>query len=142
MGSARETSSGQISLHLFNTEENEDASKGGYSSSEPFDFVFAASGYERRIYQGLIEPARDLLDDLDGQMTVDKGYRINFKRKEVACDTGIWVIDGLEKATDDAFRYMGLRTERILQSLLTECEKCKQLHKASAEQSVVEVSVL
>jgi lysine/ornithine N-monooxygenase len=109
----------RITLHIYNllTDAKE--------SSAAFDFVFVASGYQHGIHDSLTQGLRSILDSPDGQVTVDNDYAINFKRKAVACGSGVWLLDYLDVSQDDVFSFLALQTQRVLNSLLGECESCK-----------------
>jgi hypothetical protein len=96
-------------------------------SCGPFDFVFVATSSENALHEGLTKSLHSHFDSPEGRVSVDDSYRINFKRNALACGRGIWLLNGFEADTDDAFSYLALRTERVKGSLLGECVKCKEL---------------
>ena len=54
-----------------------------------FDLVFVGTGYERNAYEAILDPARPLLQD--GKFTVERNYRLRFKKDAVADDCGLWL---------------------------------------------------
>jgi hypothetical protein len=95
-------------------------------SCGPFDFVFIATSSKNALHGGLTKSLHLHFDSPKGRVTVDDGYKINFKRNSLACGRGIWLLNGFEADTDDTFSYLALRTERVEESLLEECVKCKE----------------
>jgi hypothetical protein len=70
---------------------------------------------------------RSHFDSPEGRVSVDDEYKVNFKRNTLGCGRGIWLLNGFEADTDDAFSYLALRTDKVKESLLGECVKCKDL---------------
>jgi lysine/ornithine N-monooxygenase len=101
----------QVVLEIMNTLDQK------MESSTPFDFVFVASGYSRTVHRRLLEPIQPLSDGFNGQLTADSDYRVGLKQGVVSPGCGIWLVDGFERAEEDAFSYMALRTGKLLKSL-------------------------
>lgn len=95
-------------------------------SCGPFDFVFVATDTTSTLYQGLVESLRHYFDSPEKQVSINDEYKINFKKNLLACGRGVWLLNGFEADTDDSFSYLALRTERVKESLLTNCIKCKE----------------
>lgn len=111
----------QIVLNLL------DQSTTGHS--HPFDFVFMASGYERGLQEDLIAPAKHLLDSRDGTISVDKDYKVMFRRGSMASDLGVWIMDAFAKGGDDTFPSVALRSGMVAKSLLIASQPPKQERK-------------
>lgn len=112
VGATRADASEQLVLELRNQ------STGSTELSKPVDFLFVASGYDRKFQQKFLEPLGELGDSRGGNISVDGEYRITFRRDIVAESAAIWVIDAFEGGSEDAFPYMAVRTEKIFKSLL------------------------
>ncbi|KAF2102361.1 hypothetical protein NA57DRAFT_71360 [Rhizodiscina lignyota] len=119
-----------------------DISTGVAEKSVPFDYIIAASGYERTEHQRLMARLQSVLDSLDGSVTVDSSYRVNFKRGKVAAQSGVWVVDGFEIESGDAFSFLALRTETVLQSLFENDKTGTQDGKHTEAGTLVERATL
>jgi lysine/ornithine N-monooxygenase len=135
VGASCVESSKQLVLELL------DQQTGSKELSKPVDFLFVASGYDRKFQENLLEPLGGLGDRRDGHISVDGEYRVNFRRDVVAPTAAIWVLDAFEGASDDAFSYMAVRTRKIVNSLL-ETQKLKDERKAAAAHVYEERAVL
>jgi L-ornithine N5-oxygenase len=132
---SRIDSSNQVVLYIRNP------TTANVEESGPFDFVFVASGYEKRHQQNLLEPLRTLCDSREGHFSVDEDYRAIFKRESVSRSTGVWVLDAFENGNNDAFAYLALRTQRVVSSLL-ESYKAKEIPVTVGQMETAERSVL
>ncbi|QDS72570.1 hypothetical protein FKW77_000812 [Venturia effusa] len=103
--------------------------KAATGHSQPFDFVFLASGYERGLQEDLIAPAKHLLDSRDGTISVDNNYKVMFRRGSTASDSGVWIMDAFAKGGDDTFPSVALRSGMVAKSLLSVSQPRKQEHK-------------
>ncbi|KAL8769671.1 MAG: hypothetical protein Q9209_004468 [Squamulea sp. 1 TL-2023] len=74
----------QIRLGLKNT-SNGELSK----SDDIFDLVILGTGYERKGHETLLEPTRHLLQD--DRFTVERNYRVRYRKDAVAEDCGVWL---------------------------------------------------
>jgi lysine/ornithine N-monooxygenase len=111
-------------------------------SSQPFDFVFLASGYERGLQEDLIAPAKHLLDSRDGSISVDKDYKVMFRRGSMASDLGVWIMDAFAKGGDDTFPSVALRSGMVAKSLLAVSQPTKQEQSVAEEHIATERAVL
>ncbi|KAF2427253.1 hypothetical protein EJ08DRAFT_671716 [Tothia fuscella] len=111
VGVERADSSDQINLRLRNQSTNSD------ETSKPFDFVFVASGYNRKLQERLLAPLAGLGDSRQGNVSVDGEYKVIFRRGSVVPSAGIWVLDAFDTASTDAFSYLAVRTNKVLKSL-------------------------
>lgn len=89
------------------------------SSSEPFDFIFAASGRLRNLHERLTGPLKEYSDDREGKISVNADYRVNLDKNRIDQTAGVWILDGFENGADDAFPFMALRAERIITSIMS-----------------------
>ncbi|KIW00355.1 uncharacterized protein PV09_08067 [Verruconis gallopava] len=110
---SRQDESGKLTLFFENVLDHTVSSHG------PFDFVFAASGYSRGLHERLVAPLKEYFDDRKGGLSVNADYRVNLDRRFVDRRAGIWMIDGFEGGTSDAFSFMALRADRILKSIMS-----------------------
>lgn len=107
--------------------------KAAVGHSQPFDFVFLASGYERGLQEDLIAPAKHLLDSRDGTISVDKDYKVIFRRGSMASELGVWIMDAFAKGGDDTFPSVALRSGMVAKSLLIASQPPKQERKVAQE---------
>jgi lysine/ornithine N-monooxygenase len=126
----------QIVLNLL------DPSTSIAGSSQPFDFVFFALGYERGLQENLIAPAKHLLDSRDGTISVDKDYKVMFRRDSMKSDLGVWIMDAFAKGGDDTFPSVALRSGMVAKSLLAVSQPPKQVQNMSETEQIVERAVL
>ena len=80
---------GRIRLRFRNVSTQED------STPASFDFVIAATGYDRNGHEKLLEPTKDLLQS--NKFEVERTYRIKYQEDKVAKDSGIWLQGCCEK---------------------------------------------
>jgi lysine/ornithine N-monooxygenase len=114
---------------------------GSSELSKPVDFLFVASGYDRKVQAKLLEPLGGLGDSRDGQISVDGEYRVTFRRDTVAQTAAVWVLDAFESSSDEAFSYMAVRTNKIITSLL-ENQKLRNKQQSAADHTFEERAVL
>ncbi|KAE9972936.1 hypothetical protein BLS_003816 [Venturia inaequalis] len=107
--------------------------KAATGHSQPFDFVFLASGYERGLQEDLVAPAKHLLDSRDGTISVDKDYKVMFRRGSMASELGVWIMDAFSKGGDDTFPSVALRSGMVAKSLLIASQPPKQERKVTQE---------
>jgi L-ornithine N5-oxygenase len=74
------------------------------TTTEGFDLVIFGTGYMRNAHRQMLKDAEPLFD---GDCTVDRKYRVQFKEGAVARDAGIW-LQGCNEATH------GVRTREPL----------------------------
>lgn len=70
------------------------------------DAVFVATGYFRDLHETLLKDARHLMpggDLADAKWTVGRDYKVNFERKRVADDAGVWLQGCCEKTHGVSF---------------------------------------
>lgn len=87
-------------------------------SARAFDMVIAATGYDSAVDQQLVAPMVPLLDG--GAISVDREYRVNFRRNTLTRDCGIWLLGSLGDSNrrGDDFSYMAERGHRVAKSVL------------------------
>lgn len=89
-------------------------------SAQTFDMVIVATGYEFAIDRQLIAPITSMLDG--SVMSVDREYRVNFRREMLAHDCGMWMLGSLGdvRQRGDDFSNMAERSRRVARSVLKE----------------------
>ena len=81
---------GRIRLKFRNVSTQEDS-----IAPASFDFVIAATGYNRNSHERMLEPTKDLLPS--SKFEVERNYRIKYQADKVAENCGIWLQGCCEK---------------------------------------------
>lgn len=117
--SAQMTENGKLRLEFDNPRTG--ATR---TSSQAFDVVIAAGGYEYELLPALLSSISDagLLEQRC--LTVDKEYNVNLRRGALATGCGLWCLGSLEegKIRDDVFTYAAERAQRCVGSVLAAME--------------------
>lgn len=127
-GASRDTATGNAMLQL------RDASTGKTEVQGPYRHVVVASGYERLRHKLLLASLGDLLEAQD-DTSVDRNYRLNFRRGTVQSDSGIWILDGFANGSNDVFSFLAARTDRLASSILDSCRIEEERHKTQNDDS-------
>ncbi|KAI5361484.1 Putative L-lysine 6-monooxygenase/L-ornithine 5-monooxygenase, FAD/NAD(P)-binding domain superfamily [Septoria linicola] len=87
------------------------------TTATAFDVIISATGYEHSANMKLVSPVAPLLDA--GALTVDREYKVNFRRDTISRGCGMWLLGSLEdlKERGDSFGLMAERARRTVQSV-------------------------
>ncbi|CZT14973.1 uncharacterized protein RCC_00896 [Ramularia collo-cygni] len=87
-------------------------------SDQTFDIVIVATGYNFVVDKQLVAPIISMLDG--GAMSVDRDYRVNFRRNTLAQECGMWMLGSLGDAEQrgDDFSHMAERSNCVAKSVL------------------------
>lgn len=129
------TPSGKIALQL---QPNAPVTTKEVPPLHPFDYVILATGTQRADHTALFSALKPILDSQDGKVSVDSGYRVNFKRGSVGPGVGVWVLDAFESAEENIFEFLALRSGKVGRSL----KEAEREVDGKAKGKVLEASVL
>lgn len=105
--------------------------------AQAFDVVIAATGYDLAIKRQLIAPIVHMLDG--GVMTVDREYRVNFRRDTLARECGLWMLGSLGDVQQrgDDFSFMAERGHRVAKSVQKHISSDTRRSEQRYEQAVL-----
>ncbi|KAF2498214.1 hypothetical protein BU16DRAFT_287210 [Lophium mytilinum] len=94
----------------------------GQTSEKPFDLVVPATGYKRHDYGALFAGMTSILD---GTVSVNRDYAVNFRRGVLEEDCGVWVLgmlggEGEDDVDDSLFQILCERSRRVVRSMFEE----------------------
>lgn len=95
-------------------------------SEKAFDVIIAATGYDFALPTEMLDVSAALLDA--GAVSVDREYRVNFRKDTLVPGCGMWLLGSLEdrNARSDDFRWVAERARRAVKSICKEVEADKE----------------
>jgi lysine/ornithine N-monooxygenase len=117
---------------------------GSIKNSEPFDYVFVASGYQCAANQTLLAPLENILRYSHKRVSVDSTFKVRLSPNITSADCGIWLASGFEIERRHVFTHLATKTKEILNSVLDSAsiKPCIQKQKGTGLDQAVEYARL